>query len=181
MSRVRVFKYPHGTLKKIHQDISNSIYVRESVDTDGRCDARGSPRLRAVPCARQSRSMAAQLGASDSGYCLRTSALGSARHGLAVIMQSTHAKAKAAAGDRAPLDSEDGEMAARCTTSLASLPPTAPRRARQLANSVAQLLTSDASGRGIWAWHTTPHVTSATRIAARLLQRARDEFAAAIA
>jgi hypothetical protein len=150
---------------------------------DGRRDARGSPplvcRLRAVPCARQSRSIAAQLGASDSGYCLRTSALGSARHGLAVIMQSAHAKAKA--GDCAPLDFEDGEMAAICTTSSASLPPTEPRRAWQLANSVAQLLTSDASGRDIWAWHTAPNVTSATRIAARLLQRTRDESAAAMA
>ncbi len=174
----------------MHQNRSISIYVRESVDMDGRRDARGAPqlvcRLRAVPCARQSRSMAAQLGAADSGYCLRTSALGAARHGLAVIMQSTHAKAKAAAGDRAPLDFEDGEMAARCTTSLASLPPTEPRRAWQFANSVAKLLTSDASGRGIWAWHTTPNATSATRIAARLmqrrlLQRTREESAAAIA
>jgi hypothetical protein len=77
-------------------------------------------------------------------------------------------------------------MAARCTTSVASLPPTEARRAWQLANSVAQLLTSDASGRGIWAWHTTPNVASATRIAARLLQRrllqrTRDESAAAMA
>ncbi len=76
-------------------------------------------------------------------------------------------------------------MAARCTTSMASSPPTEPRRAWQLANSVAQLLTSDASGRGIWAWHT-PNVASATRIAARLLQRrllqrTRDESAAAMA
>jgi hypothetical protein len=164
--------------------MSISIYARESVDMDGRRDARGAPqlvrRLRAVPCARQSCSIAAQLGAPDSGYCLRTSALGSARHGRAVIMQSAHAKAKAA-GDRAPLDSEDGGMAARCTTSFASFPPTVPRRAWQLANSVAQLLTSDASGRGIWAWHTTPNVTSATRIAARLLQRSREASAAAMA
>jgi hypothetical protein len=174
----------------MYQDTSISIYVRESVDMDGRRDARGSPqpvcRLRAVPCARQSRSIAAQLGACDSGYCLRTSLLGSARHGLAVIMQSAHAKAKQRRANRAPLDFEDGEMAARCTTSLASFPPTVPRRAWQLANSVAQLLTSDASGGGIWAWHTTPNVTSATRIAARLLQRrllqrTGDESAAAIA
>jgi hypothetical protein len=152
---------------------------------DDRRDARGSPplvcRLRAVPCARQSRSIAAQLGAPDSGYCLRTSALGSARHGPAVIIQSAHAKAKAAAGDRAPPDFADGERAARCTTSSASLPPTEPRRAWQLANSVAQLFTSDESGRGIWAWHTTQNVTSATRIAARLLQHSREASAAAMA
>ncbi len=98
VSRARAFKYPHATQKQIYQDMSISVYVRESVDTDGRRDARSSPplvcRLRAVPCARQSRSMAAQLGAPDSGYCLRTSALGSARHGQSVIMQSAHAKAK---------------------------------------------------------------------------------------
>ena len=185
MSRVRVFKYPHDTQKQMHQGMAISIYVRESVDTDGRRDARGSPplvcRLRALPCARQSRSIAAQLGAADSGYCLRTSALGSAPHGLAVIMQSTHAKAKRRRANREPLDFADGVMAARCTTSLASLPPNEPRRAWQLANSAAQLLTSDASGRGIWAWHTTPNVTSATRIPARLLQRTRDESAAAMA
>ena len=78
---------------------------------------------------------------------------------------------QAAAGDRAPLDFEDGEMAARCTTSLAPLSPTAPRRAWQLANSASQLVTPDASWGVIWAWHTTPNVNSATRIAARLLQR----------
>ncbi len=71
-------------------------------------------------------------------------------------------------------------MAARCTTSFASLPPTERRRVWQLANSIAQFLTSDASGRGIWAWHTTPNVASATRIAARLLQRTREESAAAM-
>ncbi len=76
----------------------------------GRRVARGSPRLidrlRALPCARQSRSLAAQLVALDSRYCapsagctvplvfLPTSALGSARRGLFVTMQSAHAKAK---------------------------------------------------------------------------------------
>jgi hypothetical protein len=83
--------------------------------------------------------------------------------------------------DRAPVDSEDGVIAARCTTSLASLPPSVPRRAWQFANWVSQLLTSDATRRGIWARHTTPNVTSATRIAARLLQRTGDQSAAAMA
>ena len=46
---------------------------------------------------------------------------------------------------------------------------------------MAQLLTPDASGRGIWAWHTTANVTSATRIAARLLRQAGDESTTAVA
>jgi hypothetical protein len=83
--------------------------------------------------------------------------------------------------DRAPLELEDGVMAARCNTSLASLARTVPRRAWQFANSVSQLLSSDTSGRGIWAWHTAPNVTSATRIAARLLQRTGDQSAAGMA
>jgi hypothetical protein len=70
------------------------------------CGARGSPglvdRLRAlILCARQSRSLAAQLVALDSGCCavsagctVPTSALGPARHGLSVSMQSAHAKAE---------------------------------------------------------------------------------------
>jgi hypothetical protein len=82
--------------------------------------------------------------------------------------------------DREPSDFED-VMAAGRTTPLASSPPTVPRRAWQFANSVSQLLTPDASGRGIWAWHTAPNVTSTTRIATRLLQRAGGESAAAIA
>jgi hypothetical protein len=83
--------------------------------------------------------------------------------------------------DRAPLELEDGVMAASCNTSLASLARTVPRRAWQVANSVSQLLSADTSGRGIWAWHTAPDVTSATRIAARRLQRAGDQSAAAMA
>ena len=71
-------------------------------------------------------------------------------------------------------------MAASRNTSLASLPPTVPRRAWQNANSVSQLLTSDPSGRGNRAWHTTTlNVTSATSIAA-LLQRIGGESATVI-
>jgi hypothetical protein len=70
-------------------------------------------------------------------------------------------------------------MASR-TTPVAPVPPTAPRRAWQNTNSVSQLLTSDASGRGNRAWHTTTlNVNSATRIAA-LLQLTGGESAAAI-
>jgi hypothetical protein len=81
--------------------------------------------------------------------------------------------------NRAPLDAEDGVpvsavTAASDTTSSAFLVPTAPRRAWQLANSVSQLVTPDTSWGVSWAWHTTPSVTSTTRIVAQLLQRARD-------
>ncbi len=79
--------------------------------------------------------------------------------------------------DREPLDVEDGATPTSRTTPLASWPPTVPRRAWQIANSVSQLLTSDASGRGFWAWHMPPSVVSATRIAVRLLQRTGDEYA----
>jgi hypothetical protein len=65
------------------------------------------------------------------------------------------------------------------TTPFASWPPTVPRCAWQIANSVSQLLASDPSGRGFWAWHMTPSVTSATRIPA-LLQRTGSESAKAI-
>ena len=63
-------------------------------------------RLRALLCARQSRSLDAQLVAIDSGYWavsaggtaplvfLPTRTRCSARHGLLVIMHSAHAKAK---------------------------------------------------------------------------------------
>jgi hypothetical protein len=180
--------------------------MRESMQTfrdahiDGRRDARGSPplvdRLRALLCARHSRSLAAQLAAFNSGCCatsagctvplacLPASALGSARHGLSVSMQSAQAcECQPPAGececDRAPLDFEDGVMAASRTTSLASVPPSKPRRAWQFANSAPQLLPSDATPRGIWAWHMT-NVTRTTRIVARLLQRAGEESAAAI-
>ena len=158
----------------------------------GRRDATGAPdRLRALLCARQSCSLAAQLVALDVGYCapstgctvplmfLPTCALVPERRGPSVIMQSSQRRPNG--GGLAPVDSEDGVMAARCTTSLASWPPTVPRRAWQFANWVSQLLTSDATRRGIWAWHTTPNVTSATRIAARLLQRTGDRSAAAMA
>ncbi len=82
---------------------------------------------------------------------------------------------------RAPLDAEDGVpvsevTAASGTTSSAFLVPTALRTAWQLANSVSQLGTPDASSWGvIWAWHTTPNVARTPRIVAQLLQRARDE------
>ena len=82
--------------------------------------------------------------------------------------------------NRAPLDAEDGVpvssiTAASGTASLAFLLPTAPRTAWQLANSVSQLVTPDASWGVIWAWHTTPNVASTTRIVAQPLQRARYE------
>ena len=82
--------------------------------------------------------------------------------------------------NRAPLDAEDGVpdsavTAASGTTSSAFLVPNAPRTAWQLANSASQLVTPDASWGVIWARHTTPNVASTTRIAARLLQRARYE------
>jgi hypothetical protein len=63
-------------------------------------------RLRALPCARHSRSLAAQLAELDSGYCapspgctvpivfLPTSAFDPARRRPSVIMQFAHAKAK---------------------------------------------------------------------------------------
>jgi hypothetical protein len=53
-------------------------------------------------------------------------------------------------------------MAASRTTTPASLARTAPRGAWQIANSVAQLLSSDASGRGVWARETTPNVHYST-------------------
>ncbi len=60
-----------------------------------------------------------------------------------------------------------------------------PRPAEALAHvcrvCVRSIPSSDESGRGIWAWHTTPNVTSATAIAARLLQRTREASAAAMA
>ncbi len=82
--------------------------------------------------------------------------------------------------NRAPVDAEDGVpvsavTAASGTPSSAFLVPTAPRTARQLANSVSQLVTPDAFWDVIWAWHTTPNVASTPRIVAQLLQRARDE------
>ena len=165
--------------------------------------------MRALLCARHSRRLPAQLVAFDTGKCapsagctvsimfLTTSALDSARHGPASrtrgapaskSMQSAHAR-RIGGGlerNRAPLDADDGVpggltmMAAGCTKSSASLAPTATRRAWQFANSVSQLFTSDGSGRAIWAWHTTPNATSAERIAARLLQRSRDESTATI-
>ena len=71
-------------------------------------------------------------------------------------------------------------MAANRNAPVASVPPTVPTRAWQIANSVSQLLTSDPSGRGNRAWHTTTlNVTSATRIAA-LLQRIGGESATVI-
>ena len=163
------------------------------VNMHGRRDATGAPdRLRALLCARQSCSLAAQLVALDAGYCapstgctvplmfLPTSPLVPERRGPSVIMQSTQRRPNG--GGLAPVDSEDGVVvAARCTTSLASWPPTVPRRAWQFANWVSQLLTSDATRRGIWAWHTTSNVTSATRIAARLLHRTVYQSAAAMA
>jgi hypothetical protein len=160
--------------------------------------------MRALLCARQSRSMAAQLVAFDSGYCavsagctaplvfLPTSARDSARHGLSsctraapwrlMRTQSVHARRIGGGLQRnlAPLDAEDGVpvsavTAASGTTSSAFLVPTAPRTARQLANSVSQLVTPDASWGVIWAWHTTPNVANTTRIVAQPLQQARYE------
>jgi hypothetical protein len=101
-------------------------------------------------------------------------------------MQSVHA-GRIGGGrerNREPLDAEDGVpvsavTAADCTMSSAFLVPTAPRTARQLANSGSQL--SDASLGVIWAWHRTSNVASTTRIAARLLQRTSDESAATTA
>jgi hypothetical protein len=81
--------------------------------------------------------------------------------------------------NHAPLDAEDGVpvsevTAASGTPSSAFLVPTAPRTAWQLANSVSQLVTPDASSWGvIWARHTTPNMASTPRIVAQLLQRAR--------
>ncbi len=89
-----------------------------------------------------------------------------ARRRLSVIMLA-HANG-------APLDFEDNGMATSRNTSLASSARTAPMRAWQFANWVSQLLTSDATRRGIWAWQTTPNATSATRTVARLLRRTRD-------
>jgi hypothetical protein len=87
--------------------------------------------------------------------------------------------------NRAPLDAEDGVPVSAVTaasgiTSLAFLVPTAPRTAWQLANSISQLVTPDASWGVIWEWHTTPNVAS-TKIAAQALQRTRDESAATTA
>jgi hypothetical protein len=88
--------------------------------------------------------------------------------------------------NRAPLDAEGGVPVSAATdesdtTSLASLAPTAPRKAWHLANSASQLVTPDASWGVIWARHMTPNVTSTTRIAVRLLQRTRDGCVATIA
>ncbi len=168
------------TQKQRYQDMSISIYARESVEMDGRRDARAHP---------GGSSACAQCRALDSPAAwLRSwvrltpdTACGraqSALHGTGCDHAVRACEGQAAAGDRAPLDFEDGEMAASRTTSLASLPPTEPRRAWQIANSASQLPTS---GRTIWAWHMTPNVSSATSIAARLLQRTRDGSAAAIA
>jgi hypothetical protein len=168
--------------------------------------SRGSPLLvaamRALLCARQSRSMAAQLVAFDSGYCAPsagctaplvfwpTSARDSARHGLSSCRRAAPCRLCArslcmpggsAAGINAIVrlwtDAEDGVpvsevTAASGTASSAFLVPTAPRTAWQLANSVSQLV---ASWGAIWAWHTTPNVASTTRIVAQPLQRARYE------
>jgi hypothetical protein len=155
----------------------------------------GSPRtvdrLRALLRARHSRSLAAQLVALDSGCCAASAGCTaplaflptfSSAHGTSCDHAVRACEGQTAAGecDRLPLDVEDGAMPTSRTTSVASLPPTAPRRAWQIANSVAQLLTSDPSGRGIRAWHTTTlNVTSATRIAA-LLQRIGGESATLI-
>jgi hypothetical protein len=158
----------------------------------------------ALLCARQSRSMAAQLVAFDSGYCapsagctaplvfLPTSTRDSARHELSsctraapwrlMRTQSVHAR-RIGGGlqrNRAPLDAEDGvpvsaAAAASGTPSSAFLVPTAPGTAWQLANSASQLVTPDASWGVIWAWHTTPNVASTPRIVAQLLQRERYE------
>ncbi len=81
--------------------------------------------------------------------------------------------------NRAPLDAEDGVpvssiMAVSGTASSAFLLLTAPRTAWQLANSVSQLVTPDASWGVIWAWQTTSNVASTTSIAAQPLQRTRD-------
>jgi hypothetical protein len=169
---------------------------------------RGSPPLvepmRALLCARQSRSRAAQLVVLDSEYCapsagctvplvfLPTSARDSARHGLSSctraaawgLMRSQSVHARRIGGglqrNRAPLDAEDGvpvsaAAAASGTTSSAFLVPTAPRTAWQLANSVSQMVTPDAFWGAIWAWQTTPNVASTPRIEAQPLQRARYE------
>ncbi len=160
--------------------------------------------MRALMCAWQSRSTAAQLVAFDSGYCapsagctaplvfLPTSARDSARHGLSsctraapwrlMRTQSVHAR-RIGGGlqrHRAPLDAGDGVPVSAVTTasgtpSSAFLVPTAPRRAWQLVNLVSQLVTRDASWGVIWAWHTTPNVASTPRIVAQPLQRVRDE------
>jgi hypothetical protein len=69
--------------------------------------------------------------------------------------------------NRAPSDAEDGVPVSAVTdesgaTSLASLAPTAPRKAWHLANSASQLVTPGASWGVIWARHTTPNVASTT-------------------
>ena len=151
--------------------------------------------------------MAAQLVAFDSvRYCapsaggtaplvfMPTRELDPAQHGVPARTRTALAslrmppvRAKRIGGrlerNRAPSDSEEGVplsavTAANGAMSLASL---APRTAWHLANSASQLVMPDASWGVIWAWHTTPNVTSATTIAARLLQRTRDESAAAMA
>ena len=83
----------------------------------------------------------------------------------------------------APSDAEDGVpvTAAGGTTTSAFFVPTSSRTAWQLANSVSQLATPDTSWGVNWAWHTTSHVASTTRIAVRLLQRTRDASAATTA
>jgi hypothetical protein len=105
-------------------------------------------------------------------------------------MQPVHVQDRRIGGtlerNRAASDAEDGVPVSAVTdesdnTPLASLAPTAARRAWQLANSASQLVTPDASWGVILAWHTTPNVVSTTRIAARPLQRKRDECAATTA
>jgi hypothetical protein len=113
--------------------------------------SRGSPGpvapMRALLCARQSRSMAAQLVAFDSGYCAPSagstaplvflpSARDPVRHGLAshsalasMRTQSVHARRNGGLHrNRAPLDAQDGVpisavTAASDTTSSAFLVP----------------------------------------------------------
>jgi hypothetical protein len=102
--QVSAHTHPHTRLYIYHLSIKTKryVYIFSEVDMDGRRGARGSPRLverlRALPCARQSRSLAAQLAALDSRYwapsaggtvplaCLPTSALVPAQRGLSVIM-----------------------------------------------------------------------------------------------
>ena len=85
----------------------------------------------------------------------------------------------------APVDSEEGlpGSAASRTASSASFGPTAARTAGHFANSPGSHLVTPGASKPrfrLWARQTTPRVTSARRIAARLLQRTGDTSAATV-
>jgi hypothetical protein len=153
---------------------SPAAWLRSSL-----CSTRDTARCRPAAPRRSCSCRRAQVTLHGTGWprahaSMRTQSLQASRIGGGLERN----RAPSAAEDGVPVSAMTAESGA---TSLASLAPTAPRTAWQLANSASQLVTPDASWGVIWAWPMTPNVASTKRIAARPLPLKRDERAATTA